>query len=90
MPERTLRSYEHRIVSHILTLVKVLSGDAKESVRDKHERRWGPTANMSEICSYLSINIMADVIFVAQRSLLEKPRFGCIVDEIKKSKSCNC
>ncbi|TLD11452.1 hypothetical protein PspLS_11924 [Pyricularia sp. CBS 133598] len=83
--ERTLRSYEHRIMSHILTLVKVVSDNANKSVEDQKGRRWGPSVNMSDLCSYLSFDIMADVIFDAQYNLLEEPRFRYIVDAIEKS-----
>ncbi|TLD11101.1 hypothetical protein PgNI_05166, partial [Pyricularia grisea] len=83
LSERALRSYEPRIMSHIQTLAGVVAADATLDARDS--RLWGAPVDMGSLCSYLTFDIMADVVFDERYSLLTEHKFRYVVDAIEIS-----
>ncbi|QBZ66636.1 hypothetical protein PoMZ_13619 [Pyricularia oryzae] len=84
---QALRDCEGRITRHILSLCRAVTADVDEIDEQVGGggRSWGKPVDMSELCSYLSFDIMADVMFGAKYNLIEEPKFRYIVKAIENS-----
>ncbi|XHG01518.1 hypothetical protein AWENTII_004896 [Aspergillus wentii] len=83
--DKALRGYEHRILGHVRQFCTLLYPRHLGQNEDKEKGEWGPAMKMSDWCSYLTFDIMADIIFGAKHDLLNDDTHRSIIGDIEES-----
>ena len=86
--ESALRKLEDHVLVHVKTFVeKLSSGGAKaeisEGAIEQKDKTWTPSTNLAKMCSYVSFDLMAELVFGKAFHMLDNADNRFIIDLIQ-------
>ena len=82
--EAALKKLEDHVLIHVKTFVERLSsGGANEKVTEVKEGSWTPSTNLAQMCSYVSFDLMAELVFGKAFHMLDNSDNRFIIDLIQ-------
>ncbi|KAK3170695.1 hypothetical protein OEA41_002777 [Lepraria neglecta] len=80
--ESAIRSFEDHVLEHVETFVTHL-GRADVHTGKPQEKSWSPAVNIAKLCSYVSFDLMAELVFGNAFHMLELMDNRFIIDLIQ-------